>query len=69
MRVQGVATYRSEDYRDAIGMLARGVIDVDRFVTETLHLPRADEAFAALDTGQEVKILVAADPDGRPPEA
>jgi 2-desacetyl-2-hydroxyethyl bacteriochlorophyllide A dehydrogenase len=69
VRVQGVATYRSEDYRDAIGMLARGVIDVDRFVTATFPLPRADEAFAALDTGQEVKILVAADPDGRPPEA
>ena len=61
VRVQGVATYRAEDFRDAMSMLARGVVDADRFVTATFPLARADEAFAAIDSGREVKILVTAD--------
>ncbi len=69
VRLQGVATYRAEDYRDAMSLLARGVVDVDSFVTAAFPLSRADEAFAAIDSGNEVKILVAADPDGRPLEA
>jgi 2-desacetyl-2-hydroxyethyl bacteriochlorophyllide A dehydrogenase len=69
VRLQGVTTYCAEDYDAAIDMLVRGVIDVDRFVTVTYPLPRASEAFAAIDTGQEVKILIAADPDGRPSQA
>jgi 2-desacetyl-2-hydroxyethyl bacteriochlorophyllide A dehydrogenase len=69
VRVQGVATYRAEDYRDAMSMLARGVVDVDRFVTAIFPLSRAEEAFAAIDSGNEVKILVAADAGGHPLEA
>ena len=61
VRLQGVTTYRAEDFRDAMSLLERGVVDADRFVTATFPLARADEAFAALDAGHEVKILVAAE--------
>jgi len=66
VRVQGVATYRAEDFHDAMRLLAGGVVAADRFVTATFPLARADEAFAAIDSGNEVKILVAAEAAGQP---
>ncbi len=55
VRIQGAATYRGEDFRDAMEMIARPDFDARRFVTATFPLPRAKEAFNAINSGQEVE--------------
>ena len=66
VRIQGAATYCREDFHDATTIIAQPDFDSGRFVTATFPLPRAKEAFAAINSGQEVKILVEADPEKRP---
>jgi threonine dehydrogenase-like Zn-dependent dehydrogenase len=63
IRLQGCATYRSEDFRDAMAIIGSGVFSAERLVTATFPLPKAPEAFAAIDSGREGKILVLADPE------
>jgi 2-desacetyl-2-hydroxyethyl bacteriochlorophyllide A dehydrogenase len=64
IRIQGAATYRWEDFDDAIAIIGSDGFDADRFITATFPLPRAAEAMAAIASGTEVKILVVADPIG-----
>ena len=59
VRLQGSATYVWEDFDRAIEILAD--LDADRFVTATFPIDQAAEAFAAISSGTEVKILVAGD--------
>jgi threonine dehydrogenase-like Zn-dependent dehydrogenase len=61
IRIQGVATYRWEDFEEAAEIIGGDDFDADRFITATFPLPRAAEAFAAITAGGEVKILVVAD--------
>jgi 2-desacetyl-2-hydroxyethyl bacteriochlorophyllide A dehydrogenase len=61
IRLQGAATYRREDFDDAIAIIASGALDAGRLITAEFPLSEATEAFAALASGQEVKILMAAD--------
>lgn len=58
IRLQGAATYRWEDFDDAIAMIADGAVDANRFITATFPLTQAAQAFAAINSGNEVKILV-----------
>ncbi|HTW05874.1 MAG TPA: alcohol dehydrogenase catalytic domain-containing protein [Acidimicrobiales bacterium] len=64
VRIQGAATYRREDFEQAATIIAGDDFKADRLVTAKFPLPRAPEAFAAIDSGREVKILVVADPGG-----
>jgi 2-desacetyl-2-hydroxyethyl bacteriochlorophyllide A dehydrogenase len=64
VRLQGSATYRWEDFDRAIDILASGSLDADRFITATFPLADAAKAFAAITSGNEVKILVVADRGG-----
>jgi 2-desacetyl-2-hydroxyethyl bacteriochlorophyllide A dehydrogenase len=61
IRLQGAATYRWEDFDDAVAIIGNGTFDAGRFITATFPLPEAAAAFAAIGSGQEVKILVVAD--------
>ena len=61
IRLQGTTTYRWEDFEAAAGIIGSGTFDADRFITATFPLPEAAAAFAAIGSGQEVKILVVAD--------
>jgi len=65
IRIQGATTYCWEDFDDAVDIIASDCFDADRFITATFPLPRATEAFAALNAGGEVKILLVADRDDR----
>jgi threonine dehydrogenase-like Zn-dependent dehydrogenase len=65
IRIQGATTYRWEDFDDAVDIIASDDFDANRFITATFPLPRAAEAFAAINAGGEVKILVVADRDDR----
>jgi hypothetical protein len=61
VRLQGATTYRREDFEDAARIIGGGDFDAGSFITATFPLPRAKEAFAAINSGQEVKILVVAE--------
>ena len=61
IRIQGAATYRWEDFDDAVEIIAGDDFDANRFITATFPLPKAADAFAAITAGGEVKILVVAD--------
>jgi threonine dehydrogenase-like Zn-dependent dehydrogenase len=61
IRLQGAATYRWEDFDDAVGIIGNGTFDAGRFITATFPLPEASAAFEAIGSGREVKILVVAD--------
>lgn len=63
IRLQGATTYRAEDFQDAIGLIASGAVDATDFITATFPLSLAAEAFAAMGSGAEVKILVTAEDD------
>ena len=54
IRIQGAATYRWEDFDDAIAIIGSDSFDANRFITATFPLPRAAEAIAAISSGQEV---------------
>jgi len=58
VRLQGAATYRWEDFDEAIEIIGSDAFDADRFITATYPLTEAAEAFAAINSGNEVKILV-----------
>ena len=58
IRLQGSATYRSEDFDEAIKIIGGDAFDADRFITATYPLTEAAQAFAAIASGNEVKILV-----------
>ena len=63
VRIQGAATYCREDFHDATTIIAQPDFDAGRFVTATFPLRSAKEAFDAINSGQEVKILVEAESD------
>ena len=51
VRIQGSATYLSEDYADAFALLRSGAVDPARVVTAEYPLERAGDAFAASASG------------------
>ena len=55
IRLQGAATYRWQDFDEAIKIIAADGFDADRFITSTFPLPMAADAFAAINSGREVK--------------
>jgi 2-desacetyl-2-hydroxyethyl bacteriochlorophyllide A dehydrogenase len=61
VRIQGSATYTSEDLAGAISMLAAGLVDPQVMITARYPLTDVAAAFAAASTGREVKVVVTAD--------
>lgn len=58
VRLQGSATYTKKDFESSIALIGAGAVDASRFITSVYPLDRANEAFAAIAAGGEVKIVV-----------
>ncbi len=56
--LQGAATYVAEDYRRSIDILASGAVDAEAMVTKEFPVEQVSEAFAASESGHEVKVLI-----------
>lgn len=56
--LQGAATYLAEDYRRSIEILASGAVDAEAMITKEFPVEQASEAFAASESGHEVKVLI-----------
>ncbi|HKJ11334.1 MAG TPA: alcohol dehydrogenase catalytic domain-containing protein [Ornithinimicrobium sp.] len=58
VRLQGSATYTAEDYDTAFEMLRAGAVRADEVVTAQFPLAQVEEAFAALDSGEHLKVVM-----------
>jgi L-iditol 2-dehydrogenase len=56
VRIQGAAMYVREDVLKAIDLMVRRVVPIDAMVTLTLPLDRAQEGFAAAQSGDHIKV-------------
>ena len=56
--VKGSLRYKEGDYRIALDLIERGIVDVKRLITATFEFKKAEEAFAAAKGGKEIKILI-----------
>lgn len=60
MRIQGSATYMSQDYRTSIEIIRSGAVRAEDFITNSFTLDAVADAFAASAGGEEVKVVVTA---------
>jgi 2-desacetyl-2-hydroxyethyl bacteriochlorophyllide A dehydrogenase len=58
LSILGARVYEREDFTEAIRLLASGVIPADRLITDVVLLEEAQAAFARLESGQAMKVLV-----------
>jgi 2-desacetyl-2-hydroxyethyl bacteriochlorophyllide A dehydrogenase len=58
LTIVGARVYERPDFEEAVRLLADGKIPVDALVTDVLPLARTASAFAALEAGQAMKILI-----------
>ena len=58
VRLQGAATYLSEDYADAIAIIAAGGVDAGHMITASFPLEETPAAFAAAAGGDQIKVLL-----------
>jgi 2-desacetyl-2-hydroxyethyl bacteriochlorophyllide A dehydrogenase len=65
VRIQGSATYLPEDYAESIELLRGGQVRAEDFVTAVLPLESVAAAFAQSGSGEQVKVLVAVDPESQ----
>ncbi|WP_291383775.1 alcohol dehydrogenase catalytic domain-containing protein [Demequina sp.] len=56
--LQGAATYLAEDYRRAMEIIGSGAVDAEAMVTKEFPVEQVSEAFAASESGHEVKVLI-----------
>ena len=58
LRVLGARVHRREDFERAVELITAGVIPADGLITHIAPLTATAEAFAALESGQQMKVLI-----------
>ena len=58
LRVVGARVHQRADFERAVELLAAGAIPADGLITHIAPLSATAEAFAALESGQEMKVLI-----------
>ena len=59
LRILGARVYERQDFDDAIRLIADGVIPADQLITDVVPLEATANAFARLEAGTAMKMLVA----------
>lgn len=59
LTILGARVYERADFEEAIGLLDRGVIPADRVVTAVRPLAETADAVRDLESGRELKVLIA----------
>lgn len=57
LTVKGNAVYSMASYREAVDLLVRRTVPLDRMVTHRFKIDQAPEAFALFDTGKTGKVV------------
>lgn len=58
LRILGARVYQRADFERAVELLASGVVPAAELVTRVVGIDRVSEAFAALEGGEAMKVLV-----------
>jgi len=58
LRLLGARVYEATDFEAAVDLVARGVIPADLLITKIVPLSKTGDAFADLEAGRAMKILV-----------
>jgi (R,R)-butanediol dehydrogenase / meso-butanediol dehydrogenase / diacetyl reductase len=58
LRLLGARVYQRTDFERAVELVASGVIPAQALITEVVAIERVADAFAALESGQAMKVLV-----------
>jgi (R,R)-butanediol dehydrogenase / meso-butanediol dehydrogenase / diacetyl reductase len=58
LRVLGARVHRREDFERAVELISAGAIPADRLITHIAPITETAEAFAALESGQQMKVLI-----------
>jgi D-xylulose reductase len=56
---KGSFRYGSGDYRLAVDLVSRGVIDIKKLITGTVKFEEAENAFKSVKAGEGIKVLIA----------
>lgn len=67
LRVVGARVHRRADFERAVELLALGAIPAEGLITKILPLSATADAFAALEGGQQMKVLIEVGASNRPP--
>jgi len=59
--VLGAFSYHPSSHEEALGLLARKIIDAEKFITHTRPLSRVAEAFQIAASGEALKVMVLPD--------
>lgn len=54
----GITRYTAPCFPNAIDLLARGVVDLKQLITKVLPLSKSKEAFDAVASGDEIKVII-----------
>ncbi|MEP6842717.1 MAG: zinc-binding dehydrogenase, partial [Pseudolysinimonas sp.] len=63
LSILGARVYQRVDFETAVELLTRGVIPAELLITRIVALDETQEAFADLEAGRAMKILVAVSPE------
>jgi threonine dehydrogenase-like Zn-dependent dehydrogenase len=58
LRLLGARVYQRPDFERAVELLAAGVVPADELITDVVGIDRVAEAFASLESGRAMKVLV-----------
>jgi 2-desacetyl-2-hydroxyethyl bacteriochlorophyllide A dehydrogenase len=61
VRIQGSATYLTQDFAESVDLLRRGVVRTEEFITGDYAFDDVVAAFSAAAEGEHVKVVVTAD--------
>ncbi|EJT47281.1 hypothetical protein A1Q1_03910 [Trichosporon asahii var. asahii CBS 2479] len=56
--VKGITRYTSPCFPNAIDLLARNAVDLKQLITKVLPLSRSKDAFDAVESGEEIKVII-----------
>jgi (R,R)-butanediol dehydrogenase / meso-butanediol dehydrogenase / diacetyl reductase len=62
LSILGARVYQRTDFETAVELVAKGVIPADLLITRIVSMAETQEAFADLEAGRAMKILVAVSP-------
>jgi len=58
LEILGVRVYQRTDFEEAVRLLTAGAVPADRLISAVLPMPEVSQAFAALESGSTVKVLI-----------
>ena len=58
LRILGARVHRREDFERAVELITAGAIPADGLITHIAPITATAEAFAALESGQQMKVLI-----------